>query len=83
MPSKKTADPRSSAEPWFSSDRSQDRQVLPPPAAGPPDPAIFDRLLEIAVKRGVIEFEAGPFKVKFGPGVHAEWQRVNRPIVER
>lgn len=47
------------------------------------EPGTFDHLLEVAVKRGVIEFEAGPFKVKFGPGVHAEWQRVNRPIVER
>lgn len=51
------------------------------PMAGMPD--TFDQLLAIAAKRGVSEFEAGPFKVKFGAGVHKEWERTNRPIVER
>lgn len=53
------------------------------PRVQPLDPDDFRRLLDIAAKAGVTEFTAGPYIVKFGAGVHAEWQRLNRPVVDR
>jgi hypothetical protein len=52
-----------------------------PPSDSSPD--TFAQLLAIAAKAGVTVFEAGPFKVTFGSGVHEEWRRLNRPVVDR
>jgi hypothetical protein len=45
-------------------------------------PATFSELLRIAADAGVVEFEAGPFKVKFSQSVANRWALLNRVPVD-
>lgn len=89
MPGKKRAEPKSSAEPSYvqaleaelrNANDNLERLEAGKPA--PVSPATFSELLRIAADAGVVEFEAGPFKVKFSQSVANRWALLNRVPVD-